>query len=135
MLFKPLFEDLLNERFMSMYKLVLVCLSKSLIVKLWHSVCVLLCICFCVCVCLCVCVCMSVLACVCFAESVYGLNECMCYVCACVCVSQYVCCICIVKPIPMCVHVPTFKTIYVGLSNDVYTLKCMYIKSVSLLYE
>ena len=86
-------------------------------------------------VCVCVRVCMSVLACVCFAESVYGLNECMCYVCACVCVSQYVCCICIVKPIPICVHVPTFKSIYVGLSNDVYTLKCIYIKSVSLLYE
>ena len=54
MLFKPLFEDLLNERFMRMYKLVLVCLSKSLIVKLWHSVCVLVCICVCVCVCACV---------------------------------------------------------------------------------
>ena len=49
---------------------------------------------------------------VCFAESVYGLNECMCYVCACVCVSQYVCCLCIVIPRPMCVHVPTFKPIH-----------------------
>ena len=36
MLFKPLFEDVLNERFMRM----LVCLSKPLIMKLWHSVCV-----------------------------------------------------------------------------------------------
>ena len=76
---------------------------------------------------------MRVLACVCFAESVYGLNECMCYVCACVCVSQYVCCICIVISRPMCVHVPTSKPIYVGLSNDVYTHKYMNIKSVSLL--
>ena len=50
MLFKPLFEDLLNKRFMRMYKLVLVCLFKPLIMKLWHSVCVLLCICVCVCV-------------------------------------------------------------------------------------
>ena len=40
MLFKPLFEDVLNERFMRMYKLVVVCLSKPLIMKLWHSVCV-----------------------------------------------------------------------------------------------
>ena len=39
MLVKPLFEDLLNKRFMRMYKLMLVCLSKSLIMKLWHSVC------------------------------------------------------------------------------------------------
>ena len=110
MLFKPLFEDLLNKRFMRTYKLVLVCLFKPLNMKLWQSVCVLFCIC--VCVCVCVCVCMSVLACVCFAESVYGLNECMCYVCACVCVSQYVSCICIVIPRPKCVHVPTFKPIY-----------------------
>ena len=51
MLCKPLFEDL-------------VCLSKPLIVKLWHSVCVYenayICVCVCVyasmCVCACVCV-------------------------------------------------------------------------------
>ena len=86
---------------------MLVCLSKPLIVKLWHSVSTLVCICVCVCVCMCVCVC--------FVESVHGLNECMCYVCACVCVcvcvSQYVCCICIVQTRPMCVQVPTFKPI------------------------
>ena len=59
MLCKPLFEDPLNESFMRMYEHMLVCLSKPLIVKLWHSVCVL------VCVCVCVCVCMSVRACFC----------------------------------------------------------------------
>ena len=51
MLVKPLFEDLLNKRFMRMYKLVLVCLFKPLIIMLWHSVCVLLCTCVCVFVC------------------------------------------------------------------------------------
>ena len=46
-------------------------------------------------------------------ERVHGLNECMCCVraCVCVCVSQYVCCICIVKPRPICAHVSTRKPI------------------------
>ena len=54
--------------------------------------------------------------CVNFVESVHGLNECMCYVH--MCVSQYVCCISIVKPRPMCVHdVPTCKPMYIGFIN------------------
>ena len=71
-----------------------------------------------------------------FAESMNGLNACMCCVCAClcVCVNQYVCCICIVLPRPMCVQVPMFMPTIIGLSNDVYTHKYMYIKSVSLSY-
>ena len=73
MLCKPLFEDLLNERFMSMYELMLVCLTEPLIVKLLHSVC------------------MSMHMCVCFVECVHGLNECMCYVCACVCLCKLIC--------------------------------------------
>ena len=76
MLFKPLFEDLLNKRFMRMYKLVLVCLFKPLIMKLWHSVCVLLCICVCVYVCVCVCVCVCVGVCVCVCMSVLACVFC-----------------------------------------------------------
>ena len=49
---------------------MLVYLSKSIVVKLWHSVCVRVC----------------VYVCVCFVERVHGLNECMCCVPACVCV-------------------------------------------------
>ena len=70
MLCKPLFENLLNDCFMRMYTPMLVCLSKPLIVKLWHSVCMSMRVCVCVCVC--------VRVCACFVESVHGLNECMC---------------------------------------------------------
>ena len=84
--------------------------------------------------CVCGCVCVYKCARVCVLRKVCMAWMSACAMCACVCVSQYACCICIVKPIPMCVHVPTFKSIYIGLSNDVYTLKCIYIKSVSLLY-
>ena len=49
---------------------MLVCLSKPIVVKLWHSVCV----------------CVFVYVCVCFVERVHGPNECMCCVRACVCV-------------------------------------------------
>ena len=61
---------------------------------------------------MCVFVCVYKCARVCFAESVYDLNECMCYECACVCVNQYVYCTWIVIHRPMCVHVPMFKSIY-----------------------
>ena len=45
-----------------------------------------------------------------FVESVHGLNACMSVcACVCVCINHYVCCICIIKTRPMCVHVLTFK--------------------------
>ena len=45
---KPLFEDLLNECFMCRYKPMLVYLSKPIVVKLWHTVCMSMRICVCV---------------------------------------------------------------------------------------
>ena len=63
MLCKPLIEDLLKECFKRMYKPMLVCLSKILIVKLWHSVCecdyAFVCVCVCVRVCILWKVCMA----------------------------------------------------------------------------
>ena len=64
--------------------------------------------------CLYECISVRVYVCESFVSSVHdGLNAFMCCVCACVCVciNQYVCCICIDKTRPMCVHVPTFKPI------------------------